>query len=100
MLAINGSQCKHKMLALLDGLHLARSSRRSPRRINEVVKSLRGITVDTEHTRVAMADLLGRIVRRELADASGIAHTYGACSALLGVARTGSKILFKIDVQL
>jgi hypothetical protein len=56
--------------------------------------------VDTEHTRVAMADLLGRIVRRELADASGIAHTYGACSALLGVARTGSKVLFKIDVQL
>jgi len=28
-----------------------------------------------EHTRVAMADVLGRIVRRELADASGIAHT-------------------------
>ena len=63
-----------------------------PRRINEIVKGWRGITVDkalrlsvffgtdaqswgnlqthydTEHARVAMADVLGRIVRRELAD--------------------------------
>ena len=29
---------------------------------------------DTEHARVAMADVLGRIVRRELADADDTAH--------------------------
>jgi plasmid maintenance system antidote protein VapI len=29
---------------------------------------------DTEHACVAMADVLGSIVRRELADANGIAH--------------------------
>jgi plasmid maintenance system antidote protein VapI len=54
-----------------------------PRRINEIVKGLR-LSVffgtdaqswvnlqthyDTEHACVAMADVLGRIVRRELAD--------------------------------
>ena len=64
-----------------------------PRRINEIVKGLRGITVDsalrlgaffgtdaqswvnlqthydTEQARTAMADVLGRIVRREATDA-------------------------------
>jgi addiction module HigA family antidote len=64
-----------------------------PRRINEIVKGLRGITVDTalrlsvffgtdaqswinlqthydtEQARVAMADVLGRIVRRDTAEA-------------------------------
>jgi len=63
-----------------------------PRRIHEIVKGLRGITVDTalrlsvffgtdakswvnlqthcdtEHARVAMGDVLNRIVQRELAD--------------------------------
>lgn len=64
-----------------------------PRRINEIVKGLRGITVDsalrlgaffgtdaqswvnlqthydTEQARTAMADVLGRIVRREATEA-------------------------------
>ncbi len=64
-----------------------------PRRINEIVKGLRGITVDsalrlgaffgtdaqswvnlqthydTEKARTAMADVLGRIVRREATEA-------------------------------
>ena len=64
-----------------------------PRRINEIVKGLRGITVDsalrlgaffgtdaqswvnlqthydTEQARTAMADVLGRIVRREVTEA-------------------------------
>lgn len=95
-----------------------------PRRINEIVKGWRGITLnkalrlsiffgtdaqswgnlqthyDTEHARVAMAGVLGRIVGRELAGAGDTASAQGACSALLGVARTSSKVLFKIDVQL
>ena len=65
-----------------------------PRRINEIVKGLRGITVDTalrlsvffgtdaqswinlqthydtELARAAMASVLGRIVRRDMADAA------------------------------
>jgi addiction module HigA family antidote len=65
-----------------------------PRRINEIVKGLRGITVDTalrlsvffgtdaqswinlqthydtELAREAMTDILGRIVRREVAEAA------------------------------
>lgn len=95
-----------------------------PRRINETGKGWRGITLnkalrlsiffgtdaqswgnlqthyDTEHACVAMADVLGSIVRRELAGARDTASAQGACSALLGVARTSSKVLFKIDVQL
>ena len=69
-----------------------------PRRINEIVKGLRGITVDTalrlsaffgtdaqswvnlqthydtEHARIAMADVLGRIVPRELDETVDTTH--------------------------
>lgn len=69
-----------------------------PRRINEIVKGLRGITVDaalrlsvffgtdaqswvnlqthydTENARVAMAAVLGRILPRGLAEADDTAH--------------------------
>ena len=69
-----------------------------PRRINEIVKGLRGITVDTalrlsvffgtdaqswvnlqthydtEQARVAMAGVLGRIVSREMAEVDATAH--------------------------
>jgi len=69
-----------------------------PRRINEIVKGLRGITVDTalrlsaffgtdaqswvnlqthydtEHARIAMADVLGRIVPRELVETDDTTH--------------------------
>ncbi len=77
---------------------LAKAIDVSPRRINEIVKGLRGITVDTalrlsvffgndaqswvnvqthydtENARVAMAGVLGRIVPRELVEANDSAH--------------------------